>query len=39
MTLDRSPEFGFKRLIYWYLLEDGHASDDRPGGSCLDPGP
>ena len=28
MTLDRSPEFCFKRLIYRYLLETGHALDD-----------
>ena len=28
MTLDRSPEFCFKRLIYRYLLETGHAPDD-----------
>ena len=28
MTLDRSPEFCFKRLIYTYLLETGHALDD-----------
>ena len=28
MTLDRSPEFCFKRLIYRYLLEIGHAPDD-----------
>ena len=27
MTLDRSPEFWFKRLIYMYLLETGYAPD------------
>ena len=32
MTLDRSPEFCFKRLIYRYLLETGHAPDDLPCG-------
>ena len=32
MTLDRSPEFCFKRLIYSYLLETGHAPDDLPCG-------
>ena len=34
MTLDRSPEFCFKRLIYRYLLETGHAPDDLPCGTC-----
>ena len=28
MTLNRSPEFCFRRLIYTYLLETGHALDD-----------
>ena len=37
MTLDRSPEFCFKRLIYRYLLETGHAPDDLPCGPCLVP--
>ena len=30
VILDRSPEFCFKRLIYRYLLETGHAFDDLP---------
>ena len=34
MTLDRSPEFCFKRLIYRYLLETGDVPDDLPGGPC-----
>ena len=34
MTLDRSPEFCFKRLIYWYLLETGHVPEDLPCGPC-----
>ena len=37
MTLDRSPEFYFKRLIYRYLLETGHAPGDLPCGPCLVP--
>ena len=32
MTLDRSPEFCFKRLSYRYLFETGHAPDDLPCG-------
>ena len=32
MTLDRSPEFCFKHLIYRYLLETCHALDDLPCG-------
>ena len=28
MSLDRSPEFCFKCLIYRYLLETGHAPGD-----------
>ena len=32
MTLDRSPEFCFKRLIYRYLWETGNAPDDVPCG-------
>ena len=34
MTLDRSPEFCFKHLIYRYLLETGHAPDDLSCGPC-----
>ena len=34
---DRSPEFCFKRLIYRYLLETGHAPDDLPCGPCSVP--
>ena len=34
MTLYRSPEFCFKRLIYRYLLETGHAPDDLSRGPC-----
>ena len=37
MTLDRSPEFCFKRLIYTYLLETGHALDDLRCGPCSVP--
>ena len=37
VTLDRSPEFCFKRLIYRYLLEVGHALDDLPCGPCSVP--
>ena len=37
VTLDRSPEFCFKHLIYRYLLETGHAPDDLPCGPCLVP--
>ena len=37
MTLDRSPEFCFKRLIYRYLLETGHAPDDLPCWSMFGP--
>ena len=37
VTLDRSPEFCFKRLIYRYLLKTGHAPDDLPCGPCLAP--
>ena len=38
MTLDRSPEFRLKRLIYIrYLLETGHAPDDLPCGPCSVP--
>ena len=33
MTLDRSPKFSFKRLIYRFILETGHAPDDLP--CCL----
>ena len=38
VTLDRSPEFCFKRLIYRYLLETGHAPDDLSCGPCSVPG-
>ena len=34
MTLVRSPELCFKRLINRYLLETGHAPDDLPCGPC-----
>ena len=34
VTLDRSPEFCFKRLIYMYLVETGPAPDDLPCGPC-----
>ena len=34
---DRSPEFCFKRLIYRYLLETGHAPVDLPCGPCSVP--
>ena len=34
MTIDRSPEFCFKRLIYRYILETGYAPDDLPCGPC-----
>ena len=34
---DRSPEFCFKRLIYRYLLETGHAPGDLPCGPCSVP--
>ena len=37
VTLDRSPEFCFKRLIYRYLLETVHAPDDLPCGPCSVP--
>ena len=37
MTLDRSPEFGFKHLIDRYLLETGHAPVDLPCDPCLVP--
>ena len=37
VTLDRSPEFCFKRLIYRYLLEAGHALDDLLCGPCSVP--
>ena len=37
VTLDRSPEFCFKRHIYRYLLEAGHALDDLPCGPCSVP--
>ena len=37
VTLDRSPEFCFKRLIYTYLLETGHALDDLRCGPCSVP--
>ena len=36
MTLDRSPEFCFKRLIR-ILLETGHAPDDLPLWSVTGP--
>ena len=38
VTLDRSPEFCFKRLIYRYLLETGHAPDDLSCGPYSVPG-
>ena len=38
VTLDRSPEFCFKRLIYRYLLETGHAPDVLSCGPCSVPG-
>ena len=38
VTLDRSPEFCFKRLFYRYLLETGHAPDDLSCGPCSVPG-
>ena len=31
VTLDRSPEFCLKLIIYRYILETGHASGDPPG--------
>ena len=34
VTLDRSLEFCFKRLIYRYLFETGHDPDDLPCGPC-----
>ena len=34
VTLDRSPEFCFKCLIYKYLLETGHAPDALSCGPC-----
>ena len=37
VTLDRAPGFCFKRLIYRYLLEPGHAPNDMPCGSCSVP--
>ena len=37
VTMDPSSEFCFKRLIYRYLLETGHAPGDPPGESCLVP--
>ena len=37
MTLDRSPGFCFKRLIYSYLLETGYTPGDPPDGPCLVP--
>ena len=37
ITLDLSPEFCFKRLIYRYLLESGHAPDDLACGPCSVP--
>ena len=39
VTMDRSPEFCFKRLVYRYILETGLAPVDPPGGSCLVPEP
>ena len=35
VTLDRSPEFCFKRLIYMYLLETGHAPNWNLIKCCL----
>ena len=37
VTLDCSPEFCFKRLIYTHLLETGHALDDLRCGPCSVP--
>ena len=37
VTLDCSPESCFKRLIYTYLLETGHALDDLRCGPCSVP--
>ena len=34
VALDRSPEFCFKRLIYRYLMETGHAPHGLPCGPC-----
>ena len=34
MTLDRLPEFCFKRLIYRYLLETGHTPDNLACSPC-----
>ena len=36
-TLDRSPEFCFKRFIFMYLLETGHAPDNLFCGPCSVP--
>ena len=35
MTLNRSPEFCLKLLIYRYILETGHALGDLPGGAIF----
>ena len=37
VTMDRSPEFCFKHLIYKYLFETGHAPDDLSCGPCSAP--
>ena len=37
VTLDHSPEFWFKRLIYRYFLETCNAPDDLLCGPCSAP--
>ena len=37
VTIDRSPEFCLKRLIYRYILKTGHAPDDPPGVAIFVP--
>ena len=37
MTLDRSPEFCLKLLIYIYLLKTGYSPGDPDVVPCLSP--